>query len=160
MSSCSCCGNEYGAAEVTALQCRPDVSVCRMCAEWLVRRHEDAAGGRRLREIVPIFMTTDLDAALERFRRLGFATHAYEDVYGFADRDGVSLHIAVVRKIDLTATSCAAYLYVADADALHAEWTQAGVEGRFHGPTDTDYGLREGAYVDPDGNLIRYGSSL
>lgn len=44
--------------------------------------------------------------------------------------------------------------------ALHAEWATADVEGRLHAPTDTDYGLREGAYVDPDGNLLRYGSPL
>jgi hypothetical protein len=27
-------------------------------------------------------------------------------------------------------------------------------------PTDTDYGLREGAHIDPDNNLIRFGSPL
>jgi hypothetical protein len=47
-----------------------------------------------------------------------------------------------------------------DADALHAEWAAAGVEGRFRGPIDTPYGLREFGYVDPDGNLLRVGSSL
>lgn len=62
--------------------------------------------------------------------------------------------------VDPLTTLVAVYLYVADADALHAEWTAAAVEGRFHAPTDTDYGLREGAYVDPDGNLLRYGSRL
>lgn len=131
-----------------------------MCAEWLVQRHDDAATGHRLRELVPIFMTTDLDAALERYRRLGFATHAYEDVYGFADRDGVSFHIGRVARIDLAATSCAAYLYASDADALYGEWKAASVAGTFHEPSDTEYGLREGAYVDPDGNLIRFGSPL
>jgi hypothetical protein len=51
-----------------------------------------------------------------------------------------------------------AYLYVDDADALHAEWSS--VEGRHHRPEDTPYGLREGAYVNPDGNLLRYGSPV
>ena len=38
----------------------------------------------------------DLDVALERYRRLGFAVRAYagRQRYGFADRDGVSLHLA------------------------------------------------------------------
>ena len=36
----------------------------------------------------------------------------------------------------------------------------AGVEGRFVGPTDTDYGIREFGYVDPDGTLHRVGSPL
>jgi len=49
---------------------------------------------------------------------------------------------------------------VSDADAVYDEWTAAGVEGRFHPRADTDYGLREAAYVDPDGNLVRFGSRL
>jgi hypothetical protein len=48
-----------------------------------------------------------------------------------------------------------AYLYVDDADALHGEWSS--VEGRRHRPEDTPTGFTK-AYVDPDGNLLRYGS--
>jgi hypothetical protein len=29
-----------------------------------------------------------------------------------------------------------------------------------HEPVDTDYGLREFAHVDPDGNLLRVGSPM
>ena len=51
----------------------------------------------------------------------------------------------------------AAYLHVPDADALAAEWAHVpGTET----PVDTDYGLREGRHVDPDGNLLRFGSPL
>jgi len=48
-----------------------------------------------------------------------------------------------------------AYLYVDDPEALHAEWQ--GVEGRHVAPEVKEWGVREGAYVDPDGNLLRYG---
>ena len=44
--------------------------------------------------------------------------------------------------------------------ALATEWSASGAEGRFVDPVDTDYGLREGAHIDPDGNLLRYGSPL
>jgi hypothetical protein len=27
-------------------------------------------------------------------------------------------------------------------------------------PVDTDYGLREGWHIDPDGNLLRFGSPI
>lgn len=47
-----------------------------------------------------------------------------------------------------------------DADALHAEWSAAGVEGRLSGPEDTPYGLREGFHIDPDGILLQFGSWL
>ena len=52
------------------------------------------------------------------------------------------------------------YLYVSDADALHDEWSRSGVEGRIGDPHDTEYGLREFAFVDPDGTLHRVGSRL
>ena len=51
-------------------------------------------------------------------------------------------------------------VHVSDADALHAEWAAAAVEGRFMGPHDTPYGLREFVYIDPDGIVHRVGSPL
>jgi predicted enzyme related to lactoylglutathione lyase len=114
------------------------------------------------REIVPIFPTRDLPEAIERYARLGFTTSSFDvdgtAVYGFLERDGVHVHLAPFDELDPGTTTSAAYLYVDDADALSAEWGSAGVEGLLHPVQDTDYGLREGAYVDPDGNLIRYGS--
>jgi hypothetical protein len=50
------------------------------------------------------------------------------------------------------------YLYVSDADALYAQWRLTRVAGRLVAPVDTEYGLREGAHFDPDGNLLRFGS--
>jgi len=35
-----------------------------------------------------------------------------------------------------------------------------GIEGRLAPPENTDYGLREMALTDPDGNLLRMGSEL
>lgn len=32
--------------------------------------------------------------------------------------------------------------------------------GRTVAPADTDYGLREGAHVDPDNNLLRFGADI
>jgi catechol 2,3-dioxygenase-like lactoylglutathione lyase family enzyme len=123
----------------------------------------DPAGeevGFRLDAAVPILVTTDLGRALDHYRRLGFAVRPDESgVYGFLGRDGTSLHIAVVHGIGPDSAP-ATYLYVDDADALIAAWRAAGVDGRFHDPTDTPYGLREGAHVDPDGNLLRVGSWL
>ena len=119
----------------------------------------DHAGAR---EIVPIFPTRDLAAAIERYARLGFTTGTFDDdgtpIYGFLERDGVHIHLAPFDELDPGTTTSAAYLYVTDADTLSGEWQAAGVAGRFHPVGATDYGLREGAYVDPDGNLVRFGS--
>lgn len=112
--------------------------------------------------LAPVLPVRDLAVALEHYRRLGFAVRAYEGdaEYGYAERGAVQLHLAGVHGLDPATTTSAVYLYVDDADALHEEWRAAGVAGRLHLPVDTDYGLREGAHVDPDGNLLRFGSPL
>jgi hypothetical protein len=106
--------------------------------------------------IAPVVTVHDLDTALARYRRLGFATELHEPPqYGFAERGAVQLHL---QPGDPGETGGVVYLYVSDADALHAEWTSAGVQGRFIGPHDTRYGLREFVYTDPDGIVHRVGS--
>jgi hypothetical protein len=115
-----------------------------------------------LRNVAPVLPVLDLDAALERFRRLGFGADAYDgpERYGFVRRGDVSLHVAEWSEHDPARTGAHVYLYVSDANALHAEWAAAGVDGRLSDPHDTPYGLREFAYVDADGNLLRVGSPL
>lgn len=104
----------------------------------------------------------DLDAALERYRRMGFDARAYEggERYGFASRGSVSLHLTEFSGHDPERTGAVLYLYVSDADAVHAEWQGAALGGRLGTPVDTPYQLREFGYVDPDGTLHRVGSYL
>jgi Glyoxalase/Bleomycin resistance protein/Dioxygenase superfamily len=113
-------------------------------------------------DVAPVIPVRDLDAALDRYRRLGFAARAYvgPERYGFAERGAVSLHLTESEWHDPSRTGAAIYLYVSDADALHAEWATVGVEGRLGEPHDTPYRLREFGYVDPDGTLHRVGSPL
>jgi len=113
-----------------------------------------------LRRIAPVFATTDLTRALAHYERLGFSVEAYDnaDYYGYACRDGIEIHLAKVDVLDCRTTTSCAYLWVDDAAALYDEWAAAGVDGRLHPPNPSDYGLNEGAHVDPDGNLIRFGS--
>ncbi|GGM57579.1 hypothetical protein GCM10011608_48070 [Micromonospora sonchi] len=110
--------------------------------------------------VAPVVPVRDLDAALDRYRRLGFAVRAYGggERYGFVERGHVSLHLTEWAEHDPARTASAVYLYVSNADALHATWAAAGVEGRLGDPRDTPYGLREFAFVDPDGTLHRVGS--
>ncbi len=114
------------------------------------------------RTVAPVFPVADVGRAMEHYRRLGFEVTSHDDGegYAFANRDEVWLHLTRVDGLDPLTTTSAAYLYVEDADALAAEWSASGAEGRFIDPVDTDYGLREGAHIDPDGNLLRYGSFL
>ena len=115
-----------------------------------------------LRRVAPVFVTTDLARALDHYRRLGFSVEAYAggDFYGYARRDGIEIHLAKVSKVNHRTTTSCAYVWVDDAATLYDEWATAGVAGQLHPPNPTDYGLAEGAHVDPDGNLIRFGSPL
>jgi predicted enzyme related to lactoylglutathione lyase len=105
----------------------------------------------------PIFPVTDLARSLDHYAALGWLVSRHDDSYGFAAFGGVELHLGVVADHDPLRTAAAAYLHVPDADALAARW--AGV-ARTGAPVDTDYGIREGWHVDPDGNLLRFGSPI
>jgi hypothetical protein len=110
-----------------------------------------------LNGIAPVFAVRDLDVALTHYEKLGFATRTYHGGgYGYAIRDGIEIHLGVVPSQDQRVST--AYLFVVDADGLAQEWRSAGVA--VHPPQDTEWGRREGAVVDPDGNVIRFGSRL
>lgn len=114
---------------------------------------------RQFRHFSPIFPVQNLTAALAHYSLLGFTSFAYEDgdEYGFANRDGTGVHLAADPEGD-PAHRGSTYLYVRDADALYQEWSQPGIGGQTLAVNPTPYKLREGAHIDPDGNLIRFGS--
>ena len=112
----------------------------------------------RVERAAPILGVRDVAAALAHYERLGFTTRAYDgDIYGFATRDGIELHLGSI-PVGREWERATAYLYVDDADGLAAEWRAAGAE--VHGPEDTEWGQHEAALVDPDGNVIRFGSPM
>jgi hypothetical protein len=111
--------------------------------------------------VSPIVPVRNLDIALDRYRRLGFDARAYEgpERYGFVDRGSVSIHLSEWDEHNPKRTAASLYFYVSDANAVYAEWKALeDLDGRLIAPHDTPYGLREFAYVDPDGTLHRIGS--
>jgi predicted enzyme related to lactoylglutathione lyase len=112
-----------------------------------------------VKRVAPVFPVRDLEAALAHYRRLGFATRTYEGGgYGFLTRDDVELHVGVVPQVDNTGAKHTTYLFVDDAEALAEEWSAAGVAVQM--PVDTEWHQHEGSVVDPDGNVIRFGSPV
>lgn len=112
-----------------------------------------------LTSVAPVFSTGDVSAWLDHYRGLGFAVETHDDEYGFAILGPIQLHVSRNPGHDPLTTAGCAYLYVDDADAVWRRWSKVS-GGRNVEPVDTDYGIREGAHVDPDGNLLRYGSAL
>lgn len=118
--------------------------------------------GIEFHRVSPVFPVRDLAQAIDHYRQLGFSVREYEgeDAYAFAERAGIELHLTQVDGLKPRKNMSAVYLYVDDADALYEEWNALDVEGRIVEPRDTSYGLREGAILDRDANLIRFGSGI
>ena len=114
-------------------------------------------------DVTPVIPVLDLAAALERYRRLGFKVRAYGHGtgYGYADRGP---RVASSERVGLSTIqseprrSCT-YTCRTQLRCI-PEWAGAGVEGRFGEIRETQYGMREFGYVDPDGTLHRVGSRL
>jgi catechol 2,3-dioxygenase-like lactoylglutathione lyase family enzyme len=152
---CSCCG-EVPRGAAAELRCHPEIVICDACLDWL-NRHVAAQDGVRIVQVDPVFRVSDVDRAIDHYQRLGFSTDAHDETYAFAHRGNLTIHLA--RADDpLTDLPGAIYLHVDDAERLAEDWRRAGLQ-----VTDTedyDYGKREGAHVDPDGNVIRFGSPI
>ena len=115
-----------------------------------------------MHKFAPIFPVSDLAAALAFYSRLGFTTNEYTGEsaaggYGFARRDSVELHLGTVPPGRILSPATA-YLHVDNADSLADEWRKAGTD--VGAPEDTPWGQHEGVIVDPDGNIIRFGSPI
>jgi catechol 2,3-dioxygenase-like lactoylglutathione lyase family enzyme len=107
----------------------------------------------------PVLPVRNLERALDHYRALGFLVSRYDEGYGYAAWRGLELHLAVHPGHDPLRTAAQVYLHVPDADAVGAAWLAAGV-GRTMLPEDKPWHVREGGHVDPDGNLLRFGSPL
>ena len=117
----------------------------------------------RLLSVAPGMPTTDMARTVEHYGRLGFTFSAPGspslDQAGFAigERDGIALHFALKPEHDPATTAAWVFIGVEDADEMGAELTAAGLDqGR---PVlTTDYRMRQIAHIDPDGNLLLFGS--
>jgi hypothetical protein len=111
----------------------------------------------------PILPVRNVERALALLGRLGFQTRSYGEapsIYGFAERDGIWLHVSLTPDLDPSRNTTAVYIYVDDPDALYREWTAVEPADRFTPPEDKAWGVREMTYVDPDDNLFRIGVPL
>lgn len=119
------------------------------------------AATQRFHTVAPVMPVRNLDLAIAHYTLLGFDVAEYEGGgYAFAKRDEVWLHLESAPNLDPDAQGASSYVYVADADALYTEWRDSLALGVLIPPNDTEYGLREFAHFDPDGNLLRIGSWL
>ena len=106
----------------------------------------------------PIFRVANVADSVAWFERAGFDVSVHDDTYAFAHRDrDLNIHLAQTAMEGLCGGG-GIYIHCQDADRAAEEWKAAGID--VDGPRDEDYGKREGSITDPDGNVIRFGSSI
>jgi Glyoxalase/Bleomycin resistance protein/Dioxygenase superfamily len=131
------------------------------CHTGAVSDQSPVNGQGRAAGFCPCFPVTDIRAALAHYEQLGFEVMRCQDgaQWGWARFGTAELHLYLKSDHDPARTAAAADLSVEDCDALERQWSATGVPGTSD-PYDTAYGTREAVHVDPDNNLIRFGSSL
>jgi len=121
-----------------------------------------------IRQIVPLFFTTDLPTTLAYYQeKLGFeclGTWMDPPVYAIVARDRQAIHFRCAAPPTANPEKYGeelldAYLYVADADSVYAEFAAKGVEFA-RGLGDMPWRCREFVVKDCDGRLLAFGADL
>ena len=123
---------------------------------------------------IPIFPSKSFDATAAFYGHLEFAESArHGDEYLIMSHTaGLEVHF-FASDVKPRTNNHGAYVRfdsLSELDSLYSRWNGrcntpafarvSGKIGRIHAPVDTDYGLREFAIVDHDGNLLRLGAPL
>ena len=135
-----------------------------------------------IRSPAPIFAVRDLEAAMAFYERLGFDVRRYDAGYGYAEREGLRIHLRASPELEPFGNYSEVYVETAEVDQLHEEWQTCGllpVPGAI-GPAvkaevrrrwyagepvglmsesveDKPWRVREFSLRDPDNNQLRFG---
>lgn len=121
-----------------------------------------------LRQIAPVFFTANIPATVAYYRdKLGFeclGTWHDPPVYAIIARDDQPIHFRCAvpptpNPDKYQDEFLDAYLFIEDADALHAEYAARGVEFA-RGLANMPWSTREFVVKDCDGRLLAFGQSL
>ena len=144
-----------------------NIRVCYDCIDWMNSQRtlqiERSGGPVQVVGHEPVFRVVDVARSVEHYRRLGFRTEYHDETYAFAHFGNLTVHLASSDAVwpgyePRRHMTSVLYIHVEDANQVAADWRAAGMT--IHGPRNEDYGKREGQHVDPDGNLIRFGSPI
>ena len=106
-------------------------------------------------KIMPEFPLADVEAGVAHYRDvLGFSVNFQMPGFAVMDRDRA--RILLITKTEKHRGIASCYVYVADADVLHAELTAKGASVEAT-PVSRAWGLREFRVFDPEGNILTLG---
>ena len=135
-----------------------------------------------LRAPEPVFAVRDLEAAMAFYERLGFGVRRYDAGYGYAEREGLRIHLRASPELEPFGNYAEVYVETAEPDHLHEEWQACGLlpvpgsigpelrtevrrrweagepVGLLSEPVeDKPWGVREFSIRDLDNNHLRFG---
>ncbi len=114
----------------------------------------------QLKVAVPILLTRDINKAADFYtQKLGFTVSSIYPNYLIIKRDETALHFSLAQDLDPKTNSCMTYIYVSNIDSLYAECQTQEIIHPNGALQAKDYGMKDFAVIDPDGNLLTFGES-
>lgn len=80
-----------------------------------------------LRCPAPIFAVRDLEAAMAFYERHGFEVRRHDAGYGYAEREGLRIHLRASPELEPMRNYAEVYVETAEVDRLHEEWQTCGL---------------------------------
>ena len=158
--TCAFCEKSVAETDAVRLLHNADVTICADCLNWLNsqrdRRVRARSGGWAVTAHETVFVVSDMPRAADHYRKLGFAITYHDDSYAFAEHGALNLHLERTEENGPRPGGGVLYIHCDDAEAVVAEWRKAGIE--VPDPENKPWGKYESEHVDPDGNIIRFGS--
>jgi len=106
--------------------------------------------------VAPRFGVHDMEQALAFYGQLGFQTSLYDENFGFAERDGVTLHLQYFS--DPPEGHAVCWIEVTNIEALYQQCLPTGA---VCSPLSArPWGFKEFCVRDPFGNLILFDERL
>ena len=116
----------------------------------------EAADKTAFLRVAPRFGVHDMEQALAFYGQLGFQTSLYDEQFGFAERDGVTLHLQYFSEPPEGHAVC--WIEVTNSEALYQQYV---LTGAVCSPlSDRPWGFKEFCIRDPFGNLVLFDERL
>lgn len=113
-----------------------------------------------LKSTIPVLPSLDLDETIAFYAKLGFKVWSrHEGDYAIIARESQELHFFLMGHLKPKESFFGCYWRVDDAEALYSEYVGAGLPD-LHPIEEKPWGMKEFAFIDPHGNLIRVGQEI
>jgi catechol 2,3-dioxygenase-like lactoylglutathione lyase family enzyme len=113
-----------------------------------------------LQSTIPVLPSLNLDETIAFYSKIGFRVWSrHEGDYAILAWETRELHFFLMGQLQPAESFFGCYWRVEDAEGLHAEYTALGLPN-LHPIEEKPWGMKEFAFIDPHGNLIRIGQEI